>query len=212
MKTITRFEFSAYLFIAFGLLFKLMHWPFGGVLTVLGLSSLSIVYFLLGQKMFLTPKYSSDSDQSDTDLDANLLESEEDFKQDKIAKFTSIVAGVSLATVVIGILFKIQSWPSSSQYLGIGLIGLLISSCIGIYKFQKTKGPLYVALLKRSLIIGAIGLILLSISDDAWLVMRYGDHPEYIEAVRAARANPESELLWAKVNEEWEKMMNKEAE
>jgi hypothetical protein len=208
MKTLSKFEFTAIAIAAIGLLFKFMHWPFGGVLTVLGLSSLSIVYFFLGQKLFL----SSESDQINQanvdELDADLLENDEDTSPKNKGKFISVLAGISLAVVIIGLLFKIQFWPMANQHLAIGLLGLLASTVLSIYKYQLTKSKLFVSILKRTLVIGAFGLVMYSISDDTWLVIRYGNHPEYIEAVRAARANPESELLWAKVEEEREKMQN----
>ena len=79
-----------------GLLFKLMLWPFGGVLIVISLGAIAMIYFP-GAFYFFSDK---------------------NISRQNIA--LSVISGLFLAFVVIGILFKLMYWPFSHLYLLIG--------------------------------------------------------------------------------------------
>jgi hypothetical protein len=79
-----------------GLLFKLMYWPFSGVLLVVSLGSIATMYFPAAFYFFSDKKIS----------------------RQNVA--LSIISGLFLAFVVLGILFKLMYWPSSHLYLLIG--------------------------------------------------------------------------------------------
>jgi len=79
-----------------GLLFKLMYWPFSGVLLVISLGTLAMIYFGGGFYFFSDKKISR-----------------QNFP-------LSIISGVFLAFVVLGILFKLMYWPFSHIYLLVG--------------------------------------------------------------------------------------------
>ena len=78
------------------LLMKLVYIPFSGPLLVLSISTLSLFYFPLG--FYFLNVNSSTKNMG-----------------------LSIVAGFLLATIPVGILFKIMSWPSANQMLIAGI-------------------------------------------------------------------------------------------
>ncbi len=113
-----------------------------------------------------------------------------------------LLLGFSLAIVLIGILFKLQSWPGASPILGAGSLGLFIALIVGLIKY-KAKMPLYFSeALKRILIIGGVALSLLLIPKASWLEFRYRNHPSYIEAVKEYWENPNDQKIIDKLEQE----------
>ncbi|MEO0404079.1 MAG: hypothetical protein AAF193_04345 [Bacteroidota bacterium] len=88
--------------------FKWMHWPFAGILTVSVLGALSVMYILGGFVFF---KNNNENMQT---------------------KIFSIISGLVLSAVPLGLLFKFQHWPGASVLLLIAIIGAPILLCASI--------------------------------------------------------------------------------
>lgn len=103
------------LFIAFliGLVFRFLHWPGSGVIIVISLSSISLVYFP-GAFYFFSDKVLKRQ---------NLI--------------LSIISGLFLATIPMGMLFKLQYWPGANRYLLAGAVSAPI--ILGVTLFLKAK-------------------------------------------------------------------------
>ncbi len=176
------------------LIINLLNVAGGGVLTVLSLSTVSTFYIYLSFALF------------------NNIRLRKTFKKgsykgiSKMRIVGAILTGVALSFTTVGLLFKFQSWPGASFNLGFGLFGLLIGLIVGLIKYQKTKSDYYTKIFKRIAIYGGLGLILMILPRETWLEIRNRNHPEYIEAVKKAWADPENQKLWDKVDEEREKM------
>tara|TARA_B100000780_G_C21122411_1_gene454784 strand:+ start:1782 stop:2369 length:588 start_codon:yes stop_codon:yes gene_type:complete len=177
---------------------NLFNIPYGEGLTVLSLLLVSMLYFAFGFALF-------------NKVGLRDLAKKDAFKgisQNRI--IGAVLIGLSLSTAVIGILFKIQSWPGSSFNLGLGLFGLLIGSIVGLIKYQKTNSPYYTSIFKRVGFYGSIAFVLMLIPNITWLEFREREHPEYIEAVKRAWDDPENQELWDKVDEERQKINEQE--
>lgn len=88
------------------LISKLMHYPGSGLLLIISFLSLAAFYFYASLTYQLFPK------------------------QDPNSKYGLLLAtGYTLATILIGILFKLMFWPSSNMLLMIGSISI----CIQLY-------------------------------------------------------------------------------
>lgn len=174
--------------------------PGGSALTVLTLSALAILYMYFSFALFNNVSLRNVSKKGTF---AGL---------GKLRIIGAAASGVALALTIIGIMFKIQFWPGGEIQLRIGLLGLVIVSAIGIFKYIKTKSPFYVNILKRIIIVGGLGLILVLSPKLSWFEIRYRNHPEYVEAMQKATANPENEELWEKVEIERKKMNNEHVE
>ncbi len=178
----------------FALVMKFFHLPGSGILTVLSLSSISVIYMYLGFALF------------------NNLRFRKIFQKDSYKGISTkrivggIATGLALSSSAIGILFKFQSWPGASMQLGIGLFGLGMVTVISLIKIKKSTDSYYQNILKRVAFFGAICIILFAIPTKTWLNWKYPNHPEYVNAIIDAQADPGNQELWKKVEEEREKI------
>jgi hypothetical protein len=170
--------------------------PGGNVLTVLSLSVLAILYFYCGLLLF-----------NDIRLRAA-------FKKISYAgistsrKIGSIGTGFALATIVIGILFKIQYWPGANVMLMDGFAMLVIVCIVAGFKYPKNKSEYYNRIFKRAAIFGGFGLLLMIVPPYSWSQLKYRNHPAYRDALKNSGEDPTNQSLWDKVKEEKEKMDN----
>ncbi|MCT4604481.1 MAG: hypothetical protein N4A59_16460 [Marinifilum sp.] len=172
--------------------------PFIGNILIISLSTLSFLYMYLGSILF-------------KDIPFKLVIKQENFKEyDKIQKFGIYVMGMALSITTIGILFKFQCWPNSSLLLRIGLTGILASVIINLIKYNQIKSHNFSNILKRAAIIGVIGLFFMLTPRENILEIRHRNHPEYVEALKNAWADPDNQVLWDKVEEENLKILQKE--
>jgi len=150
------FEKILWIAVVLGLLLKVLHLPFSSLLLILGLSILSMSYLFAGWFMFATP---TRQDQDTT---------------------TSILTGIALSVMVLGLLFKIQVWPMASFFLllsipftGVMLVVLLIT--------RNSKPELkrfYSAMTIRTVPILVAALVMYPITERAFLNYYYHDNPE----------------------------------
>jgi len=121
-----------------GLVFRLLHWPFSGFLTVLGLSTASVVYFPLGWLLFGGAS-----------------------RKDQLLPL-SLITGLVLGLTVIGILFKLQLWPGGEFNLMMGVAGcvVLAVATYGIHSRRRLAEHYFNALHFRLIAIGLAGLVL----------------------------------------------------
>jgi len=176
------------------LILKMLHISGSGVLTVLSVSSISVFYMYIGFALF------------------NNVSFRNIFKKDSYKGISSkriiggIGTGLALGYTIIGILFKFQSWPNASNQLGMGLLGLGIVMLISLIKIKKSTDNYYSNILKRVVIIGALGVFLFAIPTKTLLNWKYPNNPEYVNAILEAQENPGNQDLRKKVKEEREKM------
>ncbi|MEO0471928.1 MAG: hypothetical protein AAF206_20040 [Bacteroidota bacterium] len=117
----------------------------------------------------------------------------------------SIVAGLGLTAITLGVLFKLMYWPGSNELIlagGFLLLGPLIFSLLNFQKIAFTAKSILI----RAVLIGGVGLSIFFTPKDTLLSMLYRDHPGYVEAFKNAMAEPENAALWEKLREEQKKM------
>ena len=174
---------------------NLFNFAGGGVLTVLSLSTVSLLYTYLSFALF-------------NDIRLRKIFNKGSYEGIGSKRIVGgIFTGLALSITTIGLLFKFQSWPGASFNLGLGLIGLLIVLIVGLIKYQRIKSEYYTKIFWRIVFYGGLGLILMIIPKEAWIEIKYRNHPEYIEAVKNAWTDPNNQELWGIVDKEWEKMI-----
>lgn len=121
-----------------GLVFRVLHWPFGGFLTVLGFSTAAVVYFPLGWLLFGGAS-----------------------RKDQLLPL-SVITGLVLSLTVIGMLFKLQFWPGAEFNLMMGLGGCVavLVALFGIHSRRPLAEHYFNALRYRLVVIGLIGFCL----------------------------------------------------
>lgn len=102
----------------------------------------------------------------------------------------SIGFGIGLSNICIGILYKIQHWTGARFLLITGITIIMIVLLIGLIRIDKTKGLFLTGIIKRSIIIGGFGVLLLLISDHSIIKIQYRNHPLYIKAYEDFKSNP----------------------
>lgn len=165
------------------LIMKLFLIPFGGVLTILSLSTLACVYYPFGFALF------------------NGIRFRDVFKKisfrgvSKWQIIGGVSLGIGLAVMCMGILFRVQEWPGSGIILIAGLLITFAVLIVALIKYSKTKSEYYTPLFLRIGIIGGLGLILLILPQFAFTKFQFRNHPAYIKAFEDSVNDPQDEEL-----------------
>lgn len=177
-----------------GLVLNFLLIPGGTVLSILGWCTLSGFYMYLSFALF------------------NEIPLKRMLKKTSYASVStrriigSVLTGVCLSLVALGILFKFQSYPGANFNLNLGVTGLALASVIGVINQQKDQAPFYKAFFMRIALIGGLGLILTLLPDFTIMELKYRNYPDYVKAFKYAVDHPENPELWEVVNEEREKI------
>jgi glucan phosphoethanolaminetransferase (alkaline phosphatase superfamily) len=160
--------------------------PGYGILTVLLLTIIACIYYLFGFAFF-------------NNIKLRQIFRKESYKGVSALRIIgAICAGISLATICTGTLFRLQHYPGGEINLLSGLICTLIVSIIALIKFYKNKSEYYSRIFKRIAIIGGFGLIIAITPDIIISKIQFRNHPDYIKALENYNDNPQSKELWLK--------------
>lgn len=126
------------------------------MLLILGLSLLSVLYFLLAVLLLPRPG-----------------------RKDQVVAL-SIVAGVALSVACIGVLFKVQLWPLSTFQFIAAIVGLSIVLVTGLAlrSSRPVLRPYFKGLLLRVVPMLIICIILSMVSAEGLMAFYYRDRPD----------------------------------
>ena len=155
-----------------GLIFKYLHWPGGGLILVISLSTMAILY-CPGAFYFFSDKT---------------------IKKQNLA--LSIISGFFLAIIPIGVLFKLQYWPGAQVNLLVGAVTAPI--ILGVTLFLKSKAADDLKTYYKNMTIRAVTLttltVLLYLTPTASLLkIQYWDDPELARLKTLHYTDPENE-------------------
>jgi len=172
-----------------GFIMNLFFLTGGGILLVLSASILAVLYYPGGLFLF------------------NNLSFKGVFKKETYSGLSvlrvigSVVAGIALSMICIGILFRLQSWPASGINLLAGLSVLLIVGIIAAYKFMAKEATVYKGILTRAIVYGILGLGLFLTSSEDIERFRYRNHPDYLDLYEKHLQDPDNRELWKQLDE-----------
>jgi hypothetical protein len=151
-----RLEQGAWAIAILGILFRVMLWPGAGVLLVLGLSTVAIVYFPLGWMVLGKPT-----------------------RKDQLIPL-SVITGLVLSLLTIGILFKLQFWPGADFDLLMGLLGAIVVevSILSLHSRNPGIEHYFKGLRHRVLLIGLPALLLYLVPANTLVQAMYRSDPE----------------------------------
>ncbi len=190
--------FGSLLVISF--ILRLMLIPGGTFLSVVILSLLSLLYLIFSFIIFNPVK-------SD-----NLLKQESYSNIGRFKIINSVVFGLGLSILCIGILYKLQGWPGPNNTITIGLSLIMISSLFAFVKHLKSKDSYFSGLLIRVFIFGLLGVVFMSVSSIDIFRFEYRNHPEYIQAFENYLSDPNNETLREKMEYEYKRTYMSEEE
>ena len=181
-----RFERLFGILFVVALVFKFFHWPGGGILATVSLTSLACLYYLFGFAIF-------------NNIELNDIFNRKSYEGISALRIIgSIGVGWGLSTICMGILFKIQHWPGANIMLLSGFITIIVVFIIALVKFFLSKSDFYKTVLLRIAIIGGFGLIFFFTTDLGLTVakIQYRNHPDYIKAYELYLENLESQKAY----------------
>lgn len=152
----------------------LLVWTGSTIFTVLSFSGLALLYPFLSMALFL--------DESEK------------------VNFNKAIFGMPFSIALIGILFKLQSWPGYEVNLMVGSISL---AALIIHRYtlkNKMQQLNFKILSRRAIPLLVITLFMLALPKYAWIETKYSEYPEYIEAIKAYDKNPDSKALKHKLD------------
>ncbi|NOU61389.1 hypothetical protein [Marinifilum caeruleilacunae] len=170
--------------------------PFSAVLTTISFTGLSLLYMYLSFALFNNISF------------RQILKKESYQEVSRIRIFATVLTGMALSVCLIGILFKLLLYPFAEINLITGLNGLSIAIIVSAIMYVIRKDKFYVSILKRIMIVGAVGILFTLTSREQIIDIKYRNHPEHKEALKKAWADPENQELWKKAEEESLKMHN----
>jgi hypothetical protein len=140
-----------------GLISKVLHWSGAEQLLAISLFTLAILYFPTAFYFFC----------------------------DKVIKrqnlVLSIVSGLFLALVPLGVLFKIMYWSGGQTYLSVGVVTSLIILAVIYFLKSKTSEDLkiyYENMFLRTSVLTCLAIIFYLTSTSTLLKIQYWDDPE----------------------------------
>ena len=166
-----------------GIVFKLFLLPGGSILTILGLTSLSVFHYAFSFTIF-------------NGIQLGNIFKKQSYKDTNVFRIAvSVLIGIALSITIIGGLFKLQLWTGSNfqMMLGLGVLGTILP--IAIFFYFRTKAEFYSRVIKRVAFYGGLGLILFITPTDSIVDFYYGRNPEYAELFKKTLAEPENKEL-----------------
>lgn len=177
-----------------GFIFKLFLLPGAGILLTLSLSALAVLYMLSGISI-------SKNNPSRIPV-FNGVRQQMNAKQ----LFLITLLCYGLAVLCMGILFKLMFFPSSQTMLSAGFMTIILASVFLLIEYRKTGERLPINAFRRTILWGAIGIVLYLTPEITLVELYYRDYPAYIEAYQNHIDNPQNEELTKKMNEEYQKI------
>ena len=171
-------EFILGALVLVGLLLKYFKIPFGGAILVISTTFLAVLYYPLGF-ILLNGIRSRDLFRSTAFKNTNWK-----------SILVPLVVGFALAVALIGILFKVQIWPSGDFILGVGLILCFLRSTLSIFFLLKKQSVFAKRVLLRTGLLTGLGLSLFLISDDTLIDHFFAERSkEYRETMKQLQEN-----------------------
>lgn len=130
-----------------GLALKLMYWPGGSTLMILGLGLLSMFYVAAAYFLFspVTVAYIDGFAYNKTSAPRLML---------------ALATGFSLSIGAIGILFRFMHWPGASVMLLVGMISLVPIAIVSVVKLKNNNDAFYKSIAIRSIVFGCLSILL----------------------------------------------------
>lgn len=179
-------EISLILIILVLLTLALLNVPGMGLLMALFCPLLSILYFWFGFALFNDiPLKHIFKRKSYTDIPARNI-------------ILSVLMGIFISLIPIGILFKIQFWPGTSVFLKVGAYSAFML-CMVIQGFLfREKSQTLINVLKRGLAYGLVGYGFFLMTNNQLIDIIYHKHPDYAEVYKQHIVDRNNPVIRAK--------------
>ncbi|TSE09535.1 MULTISPECIES: hypothetical protein [Aquimarina] len=180
--------------IIFGILLFVLNFPFGAIIAILSLVTLSGFYFYFSFALLNGVKFHE-------------MFRKESFRGiPGVRIFATIGAGIGFSIIVLGILFKIFKWPFANQNLLIGGGITSVILVVSLIKLWLGKKEVYAGILLRSVVLGVVCCLLFLMPSSILMQLKYRDYPNYVETLKELDADPDNVLLQEKERQEYNRI------
>ncbi len=154
--------------VVLGALLRVFHAPFAGVLLVLGFSVVATLYFPLGWLLFGRPSH-----------------------KDQLVPL-SVITGLVLSLLCIGMLFKLQLWPGADTELLLGLLGsvVVMGAILTLHFRDRGREQYFKGLRHRLLLVGLPALLLHLTPTERYIRALYATDPVRAELLIRLQEQP----------------------
>lgn len=162
------------------------------IVLVLTVSALSLLYFYSGiaVPVQLIPKGSLPRASENNSF---------------LGAASGLLGGMGASIFLLGLLFKIMHWPFANIQIYIGLPMICLSLLVSLLQVRKNNLKIHNAMIKRMSVFALLG-ILLVLYPGSWDNYRYRNHPQYLHALNAWKADPGNQELRHTMEKELERM------
>ncbi|MFN0030939.1 MAG: hypothetical protein ACKVOR_02125 [Flavobacteriales bacterium] len=178
------------LFVFTGVLFKKMEWPFANLMVVVGMSSLAILYYPFAFALLQNIKA------------RHLFKKQAYVNITAASTVLAVLAGLALAILCVGLMFKWQFWSHSHSILNMGLVVTAIAALLIFILLRKQPFALKRNFFRRASILFAFGLLFRFTPATTFADIIYHEQPCYRDALKAVMANPNN----PEVRKRWDNM------
>ncbi len=174
-----------------GLILKFALIPGAGTITTFSLLLLGTFYYLFGFALF------------------NKIGFRQIFKRDSykdtnaLRIIGAVLTGWAVSIIFIGVLFTVQHYPGAAFFLYCGLVCIILIFIVALIRYLKSKEEYYIRIFKYLAVSAVIGLLFLFVPESSVIELQYRNHPEYIEAYKDLKADPQNEELKKKEKTEY---------
>ncbi len=173
-----KLEVIFWFFVFTGVFFKKMQWPFASMFIVVGMSSLAILYYPFSFALLQNIKA------------RHLFKKQAYANTTALATALAILAGLALAMLCIGLMFKWQFWQFSHSILNLGLAVTSITTLLILLLLKDQPFELKRNFFRRAFILFAFALLFRLTPAATFANVIYNEQPCYRDALKAVMANP----------------------
>jgi hypothetical protein len=193
-----RFELIVGIIAVFGIILKILHVPGSGILISLTLSMLAMLYYAFSFALFHGIRL------------RNIFKKAA-YKEANAKRIIGAIGlGWALSALIMGALFKLQSWPGGDFQLLTGLVTLGIILLIASIFYFRNKAEYYKRVIKKIFIYGAFALVLYLTPTTVLVDIYHRNNPDYAEILKKVLADPNNLELQKQLEEIEKKMWQQE--
>lgn len=139
------------------------------VFLIISMLLLSMFYVFLGKAMFENFNIKS------------LLQNNTNQEIDKNRRILSLITGFVLCVSILGILFKMLSYPGGTSMLYMGILGSGIVAVMSYVKIENKSDGFYASVMKRVVPIAVVLLLFIVPSKESWSHFKYPERKVFTE-------------------------------
>lgn len=175
-----------------GTLMLAFHIPMGAMMTIIGISSLTMFYWGFSFALFNIDRFRD-------------IFKKEAYKNTNAKRIIGAIAtGLTLSILLTGILFVLMFWPGAKLNLMNGIAMGIVILLLALFFYSRTKSNYYIKIFKRLIVLLGLGILFYHTPKESIIKFRYGDDPELVGLMIQQMNDPDNQDIQKAIEEHWE--------